>query len=55
MRVRMLTLDRPALDWVTIAKGYGVESGRATTLDELAVQFRRGLAVPGPYLIELLL
>jgi acetolactate synthase I/II/III large subunit len=51
----MLTLDRPDLDWVALAKGYGVEAGRATTLDELAVQFRRGLAVPGPYLIELLL
>lgn len=49
----MLTLDRPELDWVALAKGYGVEAGRAATLDELAVQFRRGLAVDGPYLIEL--
>ena len=37
----MLTLDRPNIDWVTIAKGYGVEAGRAATLDELAVQFTR--------------
>jgi len=49
----MLTLDRPDLDWVALAKGYGVEAGRAATLDELATQFRRGLAVNGPYLIEL--
>ena len=48
----MLTLDRPDLDWVALAKGYGVEAGRAATLDELAAQFRRGLAVAGPYLIE---
>lgn len=51
----MLTLGSPALDWVTIAKGYGVESGRATNLDELAVQFRRGLDRHGPYLVELLM
>jgi acetolactate synthase-1/2/3 large subunit len=51
----MLTLDRPDLDWVSLAKGYGVEAGRATTLDELAVQFSRGLARPGPYLVELVM
>jgi acetolactate synthase-1/2/3 large subunit len=51
----MLTLDRPDLDWVAIAKGFGVEAGRATTLDELALQFRRGLATPGPYLVELVM
>ncbi|MDH4293971.1 MAG: acetolactate synthase large subunit [Betaproteobacteria bacterium] len=49
----MLTLGNPDLDWATIAKGYGVAAGRATTLDELAVQFRRGLDMPGPYLVEL--
>ncbi len=49
----MLTLDRPNLDWQAIARGQGVEAGQATTLDELAVQLRRGLASSGPYLIEL--
>ena len=48
----MLTLDRPDLDWQALAKGHGVESGRAENLDELAVQFRRALACKGPYLIE---
>jgi len=51
----MLTLGNPDLDWVTIAKGYGVAAGRATTLDELAVQFRKGLETPGPYLVELVM
>ena len=51
----MFMLDRPFLDWVTIAKGFGVEAGRATTLDELAVQFKRGLDRHGPYLIELMM
>jgi len=51
----MLTLDRPDLDWVALARGFGVAAGRAATLDELAVQFRRGLATPGPYLVELVM
>jgi acetolactate synthase I/II/III large subunit len=51
----MLTLDRPDLDWVALANGHGVEAGRAATLDELAREFRRGLAVTGPYLIELVI
>jgi acetolactate synthase-1/2/3 large subunit len=49
----MLTLDRPALDWLALARGLGVEAGRAATLDELAVQMKQALARRGPYLIEL--
>ena len=49
----MLTLDRPHLDWRSLARGHGVEAGQATTLDEFAVQLKRGLATTGPYLIEL--
>ena len=51
----MLLLDRPHLDWVMIARGYGVEAGRASTMDELAVQFKRGLERHGPYLVELVM
>ncbi|HTE39969.1 MAG TPA: acetolactate synthase large subunit [Steroidobacteraceae bacterium] len=51
----MLTLDRPDLDWVSLAKGHGVEAGRATTLEELAREFKRGIASSGPYLIEVVL
>jgi acetolactate synthase-1/2/3 large subunit len=51
----MLTLDRPNLDWLALAKGHGVEASRATNLEELAVQLKRGLAVAGPYLIELVI
>lgn len=51
----MLTLDRPDIDWVSIAKGFGVPAGRAQSLDELAVQFRRGLAMSGPYLVEVVM
>lgn len=51
--IDMLTLDRPALDWVGIARGHGVEAGHADDLEGLARQMRRGFAARGPYLIEL--
>ncbi|MBI2289088.1 MAG: acetolactate synthase large subunit [Betaproteobacteria bacterium] len=51
----LLTLDRPDLDWVALAKGLGVEAGRAASLEEFAQQFRRGLARRGPYLVELVI
>ncbi len=49
----MLNIDRPALDWVALAKGHGVQARRVDDLDALATAFRRALASPGPFLIEL--
>ena len=51
----MLNIDRPALDWVALAKGHGVESVRVDDLDALATAFRRALAITGPALIEAVL
>ncbi len=51
----MMSLDRPNLDWVALAKGHGIEAGRANDLGELASEFKRALAVHGPYLIELVI
>ena len=51
----MLSLDRPKIDWVHLAKGYGVPAARAGTMEELSEAFGRGLAEPGPYLIEVTL
>ena len=48
----MIDLDRPTLDWLSIARGMGVEAGRAETLDELRRQLAAGLRSPGPYLID---
>jgi acetolactate synthase-1/2/3 large subunit len=53
--IDMLTLDRPPLDWLALARGHGVEAGRATNLAALARELRRGLASEGPYLIEVLM
>lgn len=51
----MMSLDRPNLDWLALARGHGVEAGRALDLEELAREFRRAMAVRGPYLIELVM
>jgi acetolactate synthase-1/2/3 large subunit len=51
----MLTLDRPVLDWCSLARGHGVEAGQAADLEAFARQLKRGLASDGPYLIELLM
>ena len=51
----MLSLDNPAVDWVSLARGYGVESRRASDLPELAAAVRAGLEHHGPFLIEAVL
>ena len=51
----MLTLDRPALDWVALAKGHGVPAARVDDLAALAATFRTALASSGPFVIEVML
>lgn len=51
----MVSLRNPDLDWVSLAKGMGVEARRVDTVDELVLAFRAGVAVRGPFLIEVVL
>jgi acetolactate synthase I/II/III large subunit len=51
----MLDLSRPDLDFAALANGMGVEAARATTADELVAALERGLASPGPYLVDAVL
>jgi acetolactate synthase-1/2/3 large subunit len=51
----MTDLSRPALDWVALAKGMGVPGARAADADALVRELERGLAEPGPYLVEAVL
>ena len=51
----MLTIDRPDLDWVGLAKAQGVDASRASTLEELEKRFKYAIASSGPYLIEVVL
>ena len=45
-------LDKPKVDWVSLARGYGVEAVRVTTCGELAEALAQGLALDGPMLIQ---
>lgn len=53
--IDMLTLDHPPVDWVALAKGYGVEACRVDDLDGFVSALRSGLSRRGPYLVEVLL
>ncbi len=48
----MLDLHDPVLDWVSLARGMGVEASRAATAEEFAAQFSSAMATRGPRLIE---
>jgi acetolactate synthase-1/2/3 large subunit len=48
----MMSLSRPPLDFVALARSMGMSAGRATTADEFVTQLRRALAEPGPHLID---
>jgi acetolactate synthase-1/2/3 large subunit len=51
----MLSLDNPAIDWVSLARGFGVEGRRVETLEDFIAAFQHGLDTPGPHLIEVAL
>jgi acetolactate synthase-1/2/3 large subunit len=40
----IVSLSNPDLDWVSLAKGMGVEARRVDTVDELVLAFRAGVA-----------
>lgn len=51
----MINLDRPALSWVDIATGMGVDAERVDSSESLYRAMENGFASDGPYLIEVLL
>ena len=53
--VDMLSIGRPDLDWVALARGMGVEASRAKTCEQLSKAMSAGLRSEGPYLIEVAL
>ncbi|MDB5659347.1 MAG: thiamine pyrophosphate-binding protein [Cypionkella sp.] len=48
----MMNLDRPAIDWSALARGFGVAAAVATTLEELDIALAQALALDGPMLID---
>jgi acetolactate synthase-1/2/3 large subunit len=51
----MLTIDRPALDWVALAKGMGVEGRAVTTAEAFSAALADANAEKGPRLIEVVM
>jgi acetolactate synthase-1/2/3 large subunit len=49
----MMSLGDPAIGWVKIAEGMGVEAAQATTATEFTDLFARANTSTGPFLIEL--
>ncbi|MGV9982192.1 acetolactate synthase large subunit [Micromonospora wenchangensis] len=48
----LLDMSNPAIDFVKLAEAFGVPASRASTAEQLAEQFSRALAEPGPHLID---
>ena len=48
----MLSLTRPTIDFVALARSMGMSAGRATTADEFVAELKRAFAEPGPHLID---
>ncbi|MFC1458623.1 acetolactate synthase large subunit [Microvirga arabica] len=53
--VDLLSLDRPAIDWVGLSQGFGIQACRVETSEEFARAFRNGLEANGPCLIEVMI
>ncbi len=52
---RMLDLDQPAIDWVSLARGMGVDGARVETTEALADKLAYATAQKGPFLIEVMI
>lgn len=52
---RMLDLQEPSLEWVSLARGMGVDAVSVDTIEGFADALRAGLKRRGPFLIEALI
>ena len=48
-------LSKPTLDFAHLARGFGVQSARVETSDQILPAIERALANPGPFVIDVLL
>ena len=53
--IDMLTLDRPYIDWVNVAKGMGVEGIKVNNCENLLKVLDVGIRKDGPFLIEIII
>ena len=48
----MLSIGKPVMDFVAMARGMGVNGARAETAEELDALLAEMVRTPGPHLIE---
>ncbi len=48
----LFDLSNPDIDWVALAKGYGVPGSKAATAEDFNQALEEGMRTEGPYLIE---
>ena len=48
----LFDIGNPEVDWVALAKGFGVPGGKAETAEELCALLEQSYATPGPFLIQ---
>jgi acetolactate synthase-1/2/3 large subunit len=49
---RLLDIDDPEIDWVSLARTFGVDAQRVDTMDAFSSALDAGLTMQGPFLIE---
>jgi len=48
----LFDIGNPSIDWVALAKGFGVDGGKANTAEELCTLLEKSYETPGPFLIQ---
>jgi acetolactate synthase-1/2/3 large subunit len=48
----LLDIDNPEIDWVSLARSFGIDAVRVDTMDLFSSAIDVGYATQGPYLIE---
>jgi acetolactate synthase-1/2/3 large subunit len=48
----MLDIGSPDIDFVALARGFGVPASRPESAEQFAVELQRAFAEPGPHLID---
>jgi acetolactate synthase-1/2/3 large subunit len=49
---KLLDLGDPKIDWVSVARGLGVDAVRCETAEQFEAAFARAMSEPGPKFIE---
>jgi len=51
---RLVDIDHPAVDWVSLSHGLGVPAVRVEDAAGLAREMKKAMKEPGPHLIEMM-